>query len=107
VSARTVRTVVLLVCMAGIAGMIVTSIADRDGAALTLGLITASAVVCLIVATAVSGASLSPSAGTGQLDEVTAARVEAMVADLVSAGATEDAVRALVGESMRLGRSQR
>src|SRR5687767_2902941 len=55
-SPRVVRRVVIAVCVAGIAGMIVSSIADNTGAALTAGLVTAIAVLCLIVATAVTGA---------------------------------------------------
>ena len=55
-SPRVVRRVVIGVCVAGIAGMIVSSIADNTGAALTAGLVTAIAVLCLIVATAVTGA---------------------------------------------------
>lgn len=82
---------VLAVCGAGIAGMIVASVAERNGAALTFGLVTATAVVCLIVATAVG---VEPRAGTeGE------ARVEALVRTLVADGADEVTVRALVDEA--------
>jgi hypothetical protein len=92
VSARTVRAVVVAVCAAGVAGMIVASVAERNGAALTFGLVTAAAVACLIVATAVAPP-------TPRSD-----RVEALVAELVAGGADERTVRALVAEAA--GRSR-
>lgn len=96
-SATAVRRAVVAVCVAGIAGMIVSSIADATGAALTFGLVTAVAVLCSMVATAVAG----------RPDEAQAARVEAGVQELVAAGADEDAVRRLVGDAVRMGRQTR
>jgi hypothetical protein len=93
-----VRAVVLVVCAAGVAGMIVASVLDAEGAALTFGLVTAGAVACLIVATAVGGAR----GGPGEVDEERAARVEQLVAELVAAGADEAQVRRLVQEASRL-----
>lgn len=55
-SLRVVRWIVMGVCAAGIAGMIVSSIVDANGAALAFGLVTAIAVVGLIVATTVGDA---------------------------------------------------
>jgi len=95
-SAVAVRRLVVAVYVLGIAGMIVSSIADNTGAALTFGLVTAVAVLCAIVATAVSG----------RPDEEQAARVEAGVQELVAAGADEGAVRRLVSEAVRLGKSR-
>lgn len=95
-SAVAVRRAVVAVCVLGIAGMIVSSIADNTGAALTCGLVTAVAVLCAIVATAVSA----------PVDEEQAARVEAEVQQLVAAGADEGAVRRLVGEAVRLGKGR-
>src|SRR5437867_2262865 len=66
--------------------------------ALSFGLVTAAAVACLIVATAVS----APTAGRN--DEERAARVETLIGGLVAAGADEEAVRALVREAVRLGK---
>jgi hypothetical protein len=64
-SAGVVRIIVMVVCAAGVAGMIVTSVLGHNGAALTFGLITAVAVLCMMVATAVTTtpglAGLSPS----------------------------------------------
>ena len=96
--ARIVRWIVIGVCGAGIAGMIVGSVADNNAVALTFGLVTAAAVLCLIVATAVSPAP--------RFDDDRAARVEELIGRLVSAGADEAAVRALAREAVRLGRGR-
>ncbi|MBV8162528.1 MAG: hypothetical protein JO265_16540 [Acidimicrobiia bacterium] len=103
--AGVVRWVVIAVCVAGVAGMIAGSVADNNDVALTFGLITAAAVVCLMVATAVSPPTGPVRAAT--FDEGQAARVEELVARLVADGAREDAVRELVGEAVRLGRGSR
>ena len=115
VSTRAVRRMVVAVCVAGIAGMIVSSIADNNGAALTFGLLTTAAIMCLLVATAVTRAA--PEAGTPRPpssrsaaeppDEAQAALVEGLVAGLVAGGADEREVRTLVGEAVRLGRGHR
>ena len=52
-SPRTVRRIVAVVCVGGIAGMIASSIVDNDGAAITFGVIAAVAVLCSMTATAV------------------------------------------------------
>src|SRR5437762_818288 len=98
-SALSVRRVVLVVCVLGIAGMIVTSISGHNGAAITFGLITAAAVLCSMVATAVAAGTQPPEG------EQVGERLEAHIAALVAAGADEDAVRTLVGEAVRFGRS--
>ena len=101
-SPQVVRRVVIAVCVAGIAGMIASSIADNNGAALTAGLVTAVAVLCLIVATAVTGAGR---VGAEAHLELLAADVEDRVAAVVAAGAPEPEVRALVGAAVKLGRA--
>src|SRR5947209_10470352 len=102
--ARVVRWVVIGVCVVGVGGIIVGSIADNNAIALTFGLITAAAIACLMRATAVS-----PSAGAAatstSFDERQAARVEELVGRLVAGGASETAVRELVGEAVRLGQT--
>jgi hypothetical protein len=98
VTPRAVRAVVVAVCAAGVAGMIVSSVLDAEGAALTFGLVTAGAVACLIVATAVGGTGTAASG----VDEERAARVEQLVQELVAAGSDEGAVRRLVQEASRL-----
>ena len=99
-SPQVVRRVVIAVCVAGIAGMIVSSIADNTGAALTAGLVTAVAVLCLIVTTAVTGAH-----GVG-ITDLLATDVEDRVESLVADGADEQQVRDLVAASVKLGRAQ-
>jgi TRAP-type mannitol/chloroaromatic compound transport system permease large subunit len=98
-----VRRVVVGVCGAGVAGMIVASILNANGAALTFGLLTAAAVACLMVTTAVAGPALARSLPP---DDERAERVERIVRQLVAAGAEEPLVRALVREAVRLGRGQ-
>jgi hypothetical protein len=98
-TARLVRRVVTGVCVAGVAGMIASSVRDDTGAALTFGLVTATAVLCLMVATAVSG-------GPADVEEH-AARIEQRVQRLVEEGVAEEELRALVRDSVRLGRSGR
>lgn len=102
-STRAVRRVVLAVCGLGIAGMIVASVNDNDGAALTFGLVTTAAVVCLVVATAVTRPT-GPASGPAAVDEAQAEVVEDLVGRVVAAGADERDVRALVREAVRLGR---
>ena len=99
---RLVRGVVLAVCAAGIAGMIVASIADAGGVALTFGLLTAAAVLCLIVATAVSPSGATGSGRRGPIDDARAERVERIVDELVAGGADEEALRQLVREASHL-----
>jgi hypothetical protein len=94
-----VRLAVVAVCVGGIAGMIVSSIADSTGAALTFGLVTAAAVVSLILVSAVTA---RPSAALDEED--LAAGLEARIQALVAAGAEERDVRALVGEAVEMGR---
>ena len=102
-SASVVRRVVLAVCVVGIAGMIVTNIAGNSGGSITFGLITAAAVLCSIVATAVS--VRPPGGATGEeLAEELGERVEARIASLAEAGVEEDELRALVADAVRLGR---
>src|SRR4051812_49993106 len=108
--AQVVRWVVIAVCVVGIVGMIVGSVADDNGVALTFGLVTAAAALCLIVATAVttptstSAAAPSAAAPTSRaFDEVQAARVEELIQRLVAQGVPEDDVRDLVREAVRLG----
>jgi len=93
-------------CVVGIVGMIVGSVSDDNGLALTFGLVTAAAAMCLIVATAVTTATPAPASGpatVGAFDEVQAARVEELIQRLVARGVPEDEVRDLVREAVRLG----
>jgi multisubunit Na+/H+ antiporter MnhB subunit len=96
-SPRAVRRDVIAVFVLGIAGMIAFSIADNNGGALTSGLITAAASLCLMVATAVT-----PKAG-----DDTGEALEHRIAELVAHGADEDEVRALVRDAIAFGKGSR
>ena len=96
-TARVVRSVVFAVCVLGVAGMIAGSIAEEQGLALTAGLVSAAAVMCLIVATAVA----PPREGLALTESI-----ERQVSDLVAAGCDEHAVRRLVAEATELGRQR-
>ena len=101
-SPTTVRRAVAVVFVGGIAGMIAMSIADNNGGAVTFGLVTAVAALCLIVVTAVT----NPAATGPRSSEALAEDVEGRIERLVAAGADEAEVRALVGDAVRLGRSR-
>ena len=117
---RTVRRLVWIVFVGGIAGMIIGSVTDNNGLAITFGLVTAAAAVGLILVTAVAGpdafttpGSASAPAGVGAAavardagpaTEEAAARLEAQISELVAGGADETAVRALVRQAISFGR---
>jgi hypothetical protein len=103
-SLRTVRRATLVVCVVGIAGMIVTSALNHNGAAITFGIITAIAIVCSMVATSVAS-SITTGVDVTAPPDALAAIVEQQVVAIVDAGADEEAVRQLVGEAVRLGRT--
>jgi len=105
-----IRLTVVVVCVAGIVGMIVGSATHHNGAALTFGLVTAVAVLCQMVATTVlneargaPGAPLGPTAAPPSTDAY-AEQLEDGIQALVAAGADEHAVRDLVRRAVRLGR---
>jgi hypothetical protein len=93
------RTICALIFIAGIAGLIVSSVFDNNGAVLTIGLVTVFAAVSLLAASAV--ARREP---IDAFEEADAERLEASVQRLVDRGAPEGEVRDLVREAMRLGR---
>ena len=101
---RVLRWAVIAICVVGIAGMIIGSIADNNnGVVVTFGLITA---VSIIVLMAVAATARSAEARRGEVDESLAAEVEDRVQAIVAAGADETAIRDLVGRAVRLGRSR-
>ena len=97
------RLLVILVFIGGIAGMIVGSIADNNGIAITFGLVTVVAAICLMLVTSVTAAS----DGEITFDEGKAEAMEGRIEALVEAGADEEDVRDLVREAVLLGRSAR
>lgn len=99
---RIVRITCFGLFLAGIPGLIVSSIAGNDeGWVLSIGLTTAVAALVLI--------AVSATTATRRLevfDEVVAERVEMRVRSLVEAGADEGEVRALVRDSIDLARGE-
>ena len=104
-SPRTIRRIVSGIFVGAIVGMIVGSIADNNGVAVTFGMAGAFAARGLILVTSVGG----PDAFCAPVrdDEATAASLDEHIDALVAAGADEEAVRELVREAVRLGRSGR
>jgi dipeptide/tripeptide permease len=99
-----VRYVVIGLCVVGIVGMIVASVAgNNNGWVITFGLV---AVVSIVVLMAFSAASRNTSAATSGVDEAVAERVEQQIRSLVETGADETAVRDLVRDAVRLGRGK-
>ena len=98
---RLIRRAAAAVFVAGIAGMIVGSLADNNnGAVVTAGLCTAVAAVVLLAVNAVTGGGSVPG-----VDEAQAELVEQHVAALAADGADEAALRDLVRAAVKLGRS--
>ena len=102
-SPRTIRWVVQIVFVIGIAGMIVGSIQDNNGIAVTFGVITAVGALGLILVTSVSEAGAFDRAA--RFDERTAEQLERQITELAAKGADEEEVRGLVRTAVRLGAS--
>jgi hypothetical protein len=100
VSRKALRRLLLVIGASGIPLMIVSSIADNNDAALAAGILTGGAALCLLLVTTVEAD------GAVVDDEVLARTVDQRVAELVSTGADESRVRALVSDAVRLGRSR-
>lgn len=92
-----------LVFVAGIAGMIVSSInGNNNGWVITFGICTAIASVVLLSSSAVAGTP--DGRRLDVFEEADAAQFEARIADLVAAGADEVEVRRLVRDVARSAR---
>ena len=99
---RLIRICCAVVFVAGIAGMIITSVnGNNEGYVLTIGSTTAIAAIVLLTSSAVTRRE-----GIDAFDDVVAERVEGRVNALVESGADEEAVRALVRDALQLGRSR-
>jgi hypothetical protein len=94
------------VFVGGIIGMIVSSILESTGGAITFGLLTAVAAIALVLVTSVSppGALAKPNSASASTDDRVAADLESRITALVNAGADEDQVRRLVSRSIDYGR---
>ena len=116
---RAVRRLVLVVFVGGIGGMILGSILDNNGVAITFGLVTAAAALGLILVTMVVPAEAFQRPGGDRLpgadgsrssssstddDEQAGAMVEEQVELLTAAGADEREVRELVRRVMAYAR---
>ena len=99
---KLLRRIVLVVFVGGIAGMVVGSIMDNNGTAITFGIITAVAALALILTTA-----LIAGQPADRFDDERAEAVEARIVQLVADGADEAAVRDLVRDAVVLGRTAR
>jgi hypothetical protein len=111
VSFPVLRGLVMLICVGGIAGMIIGTVAtdNNNGVVITFGLVTAVSILALMAA---SSAMLHPVEAVTPftapaVDETLAAQVEDDVQALAARGTDEAALRHLVGEAVQLGRSAR
>ncbi len=100
---RIVKAVCFALFVAGIPGLIVSSIAgNNEGWVLSIGMVTAVAALVLIAVSAVTATRRIDT-----FDEVIAERVENRVRMLIEAGADEAEVRALVRDAIDLSRGDR
>lgn len=100
---RIVKAVCFALFVAGIPGLIVSSIAgNNEGWVLSIGMVTAVAALVLIAVSAVTATRRIDT-----FDEVIAERVENRVRVLIEAGADEAEVRALVRDAIDLSRGDR
>jgi Na+(H+)/acetate symporter ActP len=95
------RAIVLVCCVCGIAGMIVSTIAtdNNNGWVMSFGFLTALPMLTLLVAS-----HLRPVVTPDH--EALAARIEDKVSTLVSQGAEEADVRSLLGDAVSFGRTR-
>ena len=101
-AARFLRPVCAAIFVAGIAGIIVTSInGNNAGWVLSIGMVTAIAALVLI---AVTATSQRPRIDV--FDDAVAERIEQRVQLLVSQGASEEEARALVRDAVAMVRGQ-
>jgi len=111
VSPRAIRWVAMAIGLFGIAGIVIGSIAENTGLAVTSGLVSAVAIGYLIVLTAVIGREAFERSGedaaTAPADEALARDVEERVEELVREGADEHKLRQLVTRAVELGRDRR
>jgi hypothetical protein len=98
VARRWIPRVCAGIFVAGIAGLIISSVAGNNaGVVLSIGLVIVFAAIALLTYGAVT-----PKQRIDAFDEARAEQLEAQVAALVAAGAPEDDVRALVRDAMRI-----
>ena len=100
-SLRVIRIVCIVVFVSGIAGMIITSINGNNvGIVTTIGLMTAISALILMTASTVANKRR-----LDVFDDAKAERIERRIAEMRDKGADEAELRALVRDSIDLGRS--
>lgn len=101
-AAKLIRIVCFGIFLAGVPGIIVTSIvSNNNGGIVTIGMCMVAAAVVLI--------TMSATISTKKIDafnEVAAERIENRVQALIEAGASEHEVRALIRDTIDLTRGQ-
>lgn len=98
---KRIRVLCALIFVAGIGGIIATSIiSNNNGGILAIGLVTSIAAVVLLTAS-----TIATNKHIDAFDEVAAEQLERQVAALVASGADEDALREAIRAAIELGRS--
>lgn len=101
IALKRIRILTALIFVAGIAGIIVTSIvSNNNGGIISIGLVTSIAAVVLLTAS-----TIATNKHIDAFDDVAAEQLEQQVAALVASGANEDAVREAIRAAIDLGRS--
>ena len=101
IALKRIRILCAVIFVAGIAGIIVTSIvSNNNGGIITSGLITSIAAVVLLTAS-----TIATNKHIDAFDEVAAEQLEQQVSALIASGADEDALREAVRAAIDLGRS--
>ena len=98
---KRIRIVCAAVFVAGIGGIIATSIvSNNNGGIIGIGLVTSIAAIVLLTAS-----TIAANKRIDAFDEVAAEQLERQVSALVASGANEDAVREAIRAAIDLGRS--
>ena len=97
---RVIRSICIVIFVAGIAGMIVTSINGNNvGLVTTIGMTTAVAALVLLTASTVAARRR-----LDVFDDALAERIEARIGEMTQSGADEASLRRLVADAIDLGR---
>ena len=97
---RVIRTICIVIFVAGIAGMIVTSINGNNvGLVTTIGMTTAVAAIVLLTASTVAARRR-----LDVFDDALAERIETRIGEMTRSGTDEEALRRLVADAIDLGR---
>lgn len=98
---KRIRILCTVIFVAGIAGIIATSIvSNNNGGIIGIGLVTSIAAIVLLTAS-----TIATSKHIDAFDDVAAEQLEQQVAQLLATGANEDTLRAAIRSAIDLGRS--